>query len=335
MDETLDSDIVPPSVPDETLELLRNDSWTAAALDQATLPDDGAEEHIDVFAALPQFIKSPARTSQTMHTGRTTDSESDFEPSLVEVGAGVEKQSVEAAANKEAGEEDATTTIKMEIEEKTSIGQSIDPYLAILGSDPSPMAHESRQTTENRSSFKAHETRLSEALHEDDDDVFNADTDIEGSQEAEGLKDAWFQKWKKEDTGSGQQPLSSTKPATPKRAKASRDASAEQKTGCLSVKEEPKKAPQRLLVLVGLVCSGKSTLAEAIVREGAKADGTQWIRVCQDVLKSRDKCVKLARTSLRDGHSVIIDRTNLTPQQVCLCPVFNRSYPHREGIGVS
>jgi len=106
-----------------------------------------------------------------------------------------------------------------------------------------------------------------------------------------------------------------------------------------------------LLMLCGLVGSGKSTWAANLMVRGnaAKAStsssssssvdggataaetattttaaaatatcssaGITWVIVSQDVLKSRDKCEKVCAGALAAGQSVIIDRTNLTAEQ--------------------
>lgn len=69
--------------------------------------------------------------------------------------------------------------------------------------------------------------------------------------------------------------------------------------------------PPVVLVLVGLPGAGKSTLVAALQRESPG----KWVRVCQDVLKTRPKCEKAAREALKQGLSPIIDRTNIDPKQ--------------------
>ena len=69
--------------------------------------------------------------------------------------------------------------------------------------------------------------------------------------------------------------------------------------------------PQVVLVLVGLPGAGKSTLCAALER---RCPG-RFVRVCQDLLKSRPKCEKATREALAAGRSAVIDRTNLDAKQ--------------------
>ncbi|KAI0747161.1 AAA domain-containing protein [Daedaleopsis nitida] len=71
-----------------------------------------------------------------------------------------------------------------------------------------------------------------------------------------------------------------------------------------------------MLVLVGLIGSGKSTFAEALERHFP-----QFRRCSQDDLGDRRSVEALARTSLRDGLSVCIDRTNFDERSVHTDPV--------------
>ena len=41
----------------------------------------------------------------------------------------------------------------------------------------------------------------------------------------------------------------------------------------------------------------------------------RFVRVCQDLLKSRPKCEKATREALAAGRSAVIDRTNLDTKQ--------------------
>lgn len=66
-----------------------------------------------------------------------------------------------------------------------------------------------------------------------------------------------------------------------------------------------------VLVLVGLPGSGKSTFAAALL-ERSKG---QFVRVCQDVLKTKQQCEKAAVSALARGLSPIIDRTNVDTKQ--------------------
>ena len=65
-----------------------------------------------------------------------------------------------------------------------------------------------------------------------------------------------------------------------------------------------------LLVLVGLPGSGKSHFSSKLCAQDKK-----WTRVCQDILKSREKCKTAAYDALSRGQSVVIDRTNVTAEQ--------------------
>ena len=64
----------------------------------------------------------------------------------------------------------------------------------------------------------------------------------------------------------------------------------------------------RLAVLVGLPGSGKSTLARRFAARG-------WAVVCQDELGSRGACEAAADRALADGVRVVVDRTNIDPDQ--------------------
>lgn len=68
--------------------------------------------------------------------------------------------------------------------------------------------------------------------------------------------------------------------------------------------------PQYLLVLSGLIGSGKSTFARALVEHFPT-----WRRCNQDELGDRHAVVYAARTALLAGHSVVIDRTNIDAKQ--------------------
>ena len=88
------------------------------------------------------------------------------------------------------------------------------------------------------------------------------------------------------------------------------------------------KAPQLILVLVGLPGSGKSYFASKLEKESF----SQYVRVNQDSLGTRKKCETACRQALSMGKSVIIDRCNFNKQQrehwlrfgvPCECIVFN------------
>ncbi len=88
------------------------------------------------------------------------------------------------------------------------------------------------------------------------------------------------------------------------------------------------KAPQLILVLVGLPGSGKSYFASKLEKESC----SQYVRVNQDSLGTRKKCETACRQALSRGKSVIIDRCNFNTQQrehwlkfgvPCECIIFN------------
>ena len=57
----------------------------------------------------------------------------------------------------------------------------------------------------------------------------------------------------------------------------------------------------RLLVLVGVPGSGKTTVAAQLQQEG-------WVSVCQDVLGNRRACEQAAARALQQRRDVVIDR---------------------------
>ncbi|KAJ7460609.1 P-loop containing nucleoside triphosphate hydrolase protein [Mycena latifolia] len=67
---------------------------------------------------------------------------------------------------------------------------------------------------------------------------------------------------------------------------------------------------QVVLILVGLIGSGKSTFAQAL-----EENFPVFVRCNQDDLGDRRQVENLARISLRKGSSVCIDRTNFDPSQ--------------------
>ncbi|KAH9821509.1 hypothetical protein DFH28DRAFT_522232 [Melampsora americana] len=76
------------------------------------------------------------------------------------------------------------------------------------------------------------------------------------------------------------------------------------------IQTEDVKKEQKMIVLCGLVGSGKSTFANALV-----SFDSSFIRISQDVLGSRQECERLTKKSLREGLSVIIDRQNFDSKQ--------------------
>lgn len=67
-----------------------------------------------------------------------------------------------------------------------------------------------------------------------------------------------------------------------------------------------KSAAPCLLILVGPQASGKSFFAKRL----ADSSNGQWVRVNQDLLKTREKCIKTTDEALQAGKSVVIDNTN-------------------------
>lgn len=64
--------------------------------------------------------------------------------------------------------------------------------------------------------------------------------------------------------------------------------------------------PLQVIILVGNVGSGKSTLAESLMNH---------TRINQDILKSRQECIKHAKNALDKNENVVIDRTNINRRQ--------------------
>ncbi len=67
-------------------------------------------------------------------------------------------------------------------------------------------------------------------------------------------------------------------------------------------------ADVRLVVLVGLPGSGKTTLARRFAARG-------WHVACQDDLGSRRACEDAVDRALRGGGRAVVDRTNIDPEQ--------------------
>ncbi|KAF3925962.1 hypothetical protein ABW20_dc0106738 [Dactylellina cionopaga] len=65
-----------------------------------------------------------------------------------------------------------------------------------------------------------------------------------------------------------------------------------------------KKHKLELVVLTGFPASGKSTFCKEFI------EPLGYKRVNQDILKTRDKCVKVAEGYLKEGHCVVIDNAN-------------------------
>ena len=66
-----------------------------------------------------------------------------------------------------------------------------------------------------------------------------------------------------------------------------------------------------VLVLVGLPGSGKSTFYAALEALAP----SEYVRVCQDVLKTKPKCEKAAKAAIDEGKVAVIDRTNVDAKQ--------------------
>jgi len=64
-------------------------------------------------------------------------------------------------------------------------------------------------------------------------------------------------------------------------------------------------SPQKLLIMVGVPGSGKSTTANRLI-----SLNKNWSRVNQDEMKSRKACEIYAKDALKKGLSVIVDRCN-------------------------
>lgn len=67
-------------------------------------------------------------------------------------------------------------------------------------------------------------------------------------------------------------------------------------------------ALQFLVVLVGLPGAGKTFFAELLEKTG-------WVSISQDDLGDRGKCVSKTKWALNQGHNIVIDRCNVSPQQ--------------------
>jgi len=71
-----------------------------------------------------------------------------------------------------------------------------------------------------------------------------------------------------------------------------------------------KESPQKMLIMVGVPGSGKSTVANRLL-----SMNQNWIRVNQDEMKTRKACERVARESLKKGKSLIVDRCNFDIKQ--------------------
>lgn len=75
--------------------------------------------------------------------------------------------------------------------------------------------------------------------------------------------------------------------------------------------------PPLLLVLVGLPGCGKTSFAQRLgpTFGGDSKSPSPWRRVCQDLLRSKEACLRAASACLDQGLSVIIDRTDINVEQ--------------------
>ncbi|KAF4729336.1 hypothetical protein FOZ63_012474 [Perkinsus olseni] len=84
----------------------------------------------------------------------------------------------------------------------------------------------------------------------------------------------------------------------------------ERRVGPVGVLEPEEAPPERtMLMLCGLPCSGKSTMSQRYLVPAG------YVRVCQDVLKSKDKTLREVERLLEEGENIVIDRTNADKAQ--------------------
>jgi predicted kinase len=69
--------------------------------------------------------------------------------------------------------------------------------------------------------------------------------------------------------------------------------------------------PERMIIMMGVPGSGKSTIAKRLV----EASKGEYVRVNQDEMGTRKKCEMVAKDALKKQKSVIVDRCNFDYQQ--------------------
>ncbi len=62
-----------------------------------------------------------------------------------------------------------------------------------------------------------------------------------------------------------------------------------------------------VIILMGIPGSGKSTFADKL--------SETHLRICQDVLGNRNDCINWMKRALSQGHSITLDRTNISRGQ--------------------
>eukprot|EP00811_Abedinium_folium_P026660 NODE_3950_length_1957_cov_6.338798.p1 GENE.NODE_3950_length_1957_cov_6.338798~~NODE_3950_length_1957_cov_6.338798.p1 ORF type:complete len:467 (-),score=126.85 NODE_3950_length_1957_cov_6.338798:23-1423(-) len=81
----------------------------------------------------------------------------------------------------------------------------------------------------------------------------------------------------------------------------------------------PRAGSPAVLVLAGAPGCGKTTLGARFgppySTAAAAAGATPWLRICQDLLRTKEACLKAASECLDRGVSVVIDRTNYDKDQ--------------------
>lgn len=85
-----------------------------------------------------------------------------------------------------------------------------------------------------------------------------------------------------------------------------------------------------LVILVGPQASGKSFFAKRLEAESAG----QWVRVNQDALKTKEKCLKATEEALKAGKSVVVDNTNPAKATRALYTSLGKRYDVQQTICV-